>query len=106
MNQNIKDELDKDLSKEEAEKAEKFLDGGFSNNGQIVIASIFLRAKEQKQKIDDVLEQCKKEYERNWYYQHPAIRGDPDAPGGAGIQNRRSLENIYTALGMPSPLSE
>jgi hypothetical protein len=106
MNQAVKDELDKSFPVGEADKVRKFLDKGFSNNGQVVIASIFLRAQEQGKKTDDILEQCDKELERNWKYQHPAIRGDPDAPGNAGIQNRRSLENIYSAMNMLSPLTE
>lgn len=81
-----------------------FLDQGFSENGQIAVASIFLFAKEHQVSVADVLAQCQVEWDRNWKNQHPEIRGNPDAPGGAGIQNRASLENIYAALGIPSPL--
>lgn len=90
---------------DDADRIESFLKRGFSLNGEIVVASIFLFVKEHGKDIDEVLQECEKEWERNWDFQHPDIRGNPDAPYGAGLQNRASLENIYSALGVPSPYS-
>jgi len=88
---------------DDADRVENFLKRGFSLNGEIVIAGIFLFAKEHGKDIDAVLRECEKEWKRNWDCQHPDIRGNPDASGGARIQNRASLQNIYSALGIPSP---
>lgn len=99
----IKKLLGKKFQGKELAQIVAFLDQGFSENGQVVVASIFLLAKEHQVSVADVLAQCQREWDRNWNNQHPEIRGNPDAPGGAGIQNRASLENIYAALGIPSP---
>ncbi|MDD2646880.1 MAG: hypothetical protein PHV78_01220 [Patescibacteria group bacterium] len=80
-----------------------FLDKGFSLNGQVVVSTIFVSAQECRVPVTRVLAECEKEWDRNWNFQHPELRGNPDAPGGAGMQNRASLEKIYTALGIPSP---
>lgn len=82
----------------------EFLDRGFLQNGQIVIASIFLYAAEQGKSAEEILEACESEWKRSWQFQHPELKGDADAFGAAGMQNRASLENIYGALGIPSPL--
>ena len=102
----IKALIARGYTEEEANQIKDFLDRGFSPNGIIVIASIFTFAKEHDESISaaKILEECKKQWERSWYYQHPAIKGNPDAPGGAGIQNRASLELIYSAIGVPSPV--
>jgi len=63
-------------------------------------------AAEHGRPVPEVLAACEKEWERNWKFQHPDLRADSDAPGGAGNQNRVSLENVYSSLGIPSPLQE
>lgn len=68
-----------------------------------MIASIFFFARDYKKPISEVLQACESEWQRNWNYQHPEIKGDPDAPGAAGLQNRLSLKNIYNALKIPLP---
>lgn len=90
----------------EAEKAINFLNRGFSVNGQIAIASLFVFAREAGKTADEVLAACQTEWKKNWDFQHPELRGDPDAPGKAGLNNRISLEDIYAALGMPSPMEK
>jgi len=93
---------------EETKQIVDFLNRQFSPNGIIAIASIFTFTKKQDEPISvaRILEECEKQWKRNWYYQHPSIKGDPDAPGGAGIQNRASLELIYSAIGVSSPAHE
>ncbi|MBN2093782.1 MAG: hypothetical protein JW740_00170 [Candidatus Zambryskibacteria bacterium] len=75
----------------------------FCLNGQIAVASIFVFAKEHGIPVDAVIVETDKEWTRNWHYQHPEIRGSADAPGAAGIENRISLENIYSTLSVQSP---
>jgi len=82
---------------------EDFVGRGFSINGELVVASIFLYAKGNGKSVTEVLAECEKEWERSWNFQHPDIKRDPNAPGNAGIQNRVSLQNIYSALGVQSP---
>ncbi len=84
----------------------KFMQPGFSLNGQIAIASIFVFAQEHGKNIDEVLAACQAEWEKNWNFQHPELRGDPDAPGKAGLNNRISLEDIYHKLGIPNPAAQ
>lgn len=105
MDTEIKASLQAHFTGEEVAQIEAFLDRGFSKNGQIVIASIFLFANEHQKSVAEVLNECEKEWKRNWQFQHPEIKGDTDAPAAAGIQNRASLGNIYNALQIPSPLS-
>lgn len=107
MNAEIKSRLEVHFTNEEVAQIKTFLDRGFSPNGQIVIASVFLFAQENKKSVAEVFIECEKEWERNWQYQHPEIKGDADAPGAAGIQNRMSLVNIYSSLNIPhSPESK
>lgn len=91
------------LDGDDADKIEDFLKRGFSLNGEIVITSIFMFAQENNKGIDEVLQECEKEWKRNWNNQHPDIRGNSDAPGSAGLQNRMSLYNIYNSLGIQYP---
>ena len=98
--------LRQSLPAADEDRALKFLEQGFSVPGQIAIASVFLYAREHSKQMDEVLEALSKEWKRNWYFQHPNIRGSADAPGGAGLQNRASLENIYSTLGIPSPTKD
>ncbi len=79
---------------------------GFSKNGEIAVVSIFLYAQEHRKQMSEVIEACKSEWQRNWRYQHPRIRGDLNAPDEAGAQNRASLDNIYRALEIPNPSQE
>ena len=84
----------------ELEKIKEFLDRGFSLNGQIAIASIFVFALEYGKSVDEVLAACQTEWENNWNFQHPEIKGDPDM----NRSNRISLEDIYLKIGVPSPM--
>lgn len=102
MNAGIRGKMEALFTKEEVAQVEKFFDRGFPPNSQIFIASVFLMAKDRKS-VAEVLIECEKEWQRNWQYQHPDIRGDAGAPGAAGVQNRLSLENIYNALDLPHP---
>ena len=104
MGRVIENFLDKNLPADEASEVKRFLQQGFCYNGQIVIASVFVFAKEHGKSVSDVLPLMRQEWTRNWRYQHPDICGSADAPGGAGLQNRASLGNIYSALGIRSPL--
>jgi len=88
---------------DEADKVISFLERGFSVNGEIVVASLFMVAKEHEKGADEVLKECEKEWQRSWKNQHPDLRGDPDAPGNAGLQSRASLVNIYSGLGISFP---
>lgn len=106
MDSDLRIRLQELLGPKELSIIENFLNRGFSLNGQVVIASIFGFAKEQKVPLERVLEECEKEWEKNWKFQHPELRGDPDAPGAAGRQNRTSLENIYKRIGIPNPFQE
>ncbi len=103
MDADLKSRLQKLLTPEELAVVEGFLNKGFSLNGEVVIASVFGYTKDNKVPFEKVLEVCEKEWERNWNFQHPELRGDPDAPGAAGRQNQVSLYNIYEALGIPNP---
>ena len=105
MKSGFKNLLKKRFSGEELNSILNFLERGFSKNGQIVIASVFINALEHNKSVEEVLVECEKEWKRNWQYAHSDIKGDPDAPG-IGWQNRISLENIYAALNIPSPLKE
>jgi hypothetical protein len=105
-NQDFKTVLGKHFNPAEVRQIVDFAERGFSPNGELVVASIFIYAKENRKQFADVLAACEQEWERNWNLQHPAIKGDPDAPGAAGMQNRTSLYNIYQALGIPNPYEE
>lgn len=102
MNIGVRSKVKALFTKEEAVQIEAFLDRGFSANGEIFIASIFLMAKDRKS-VQEVLAECEKEWVRNWQYQHPDIKGDAGAPGAAGAQNRLSLDNIYNTLQLSRP---
>jgi len=106
LNTQARKALGGNFSEKEIAKIKDFLERGFSPGGIFAIISIFFYAKENEKTVDEVLEQCKDEWERNWQYQHPDLRGSPDAPGGAGNQNRISLTNIYNALEIPNPYKE
>jgi hypothetical protein len=100
----IRQFLTDQLSPSDLEKCFDFLNkGDYGLEAQIALASAFVFAKEHKVDASRVIEAMQKEWERNWKYQHPQIRASADAPGAAGMQNRASLENIYSSLGIPSP---
>lgn len=90
----------------DADQIVDFLERDFSENGELVVASIFLYAKEVGKELAKILEACEAEWQRNWVYQHSDIKGDPDAPGNAGVQNRASLASVYAKLGILDPLEE
>ncbi len=52
--------------------------------------------------VDQMLEQCKIEWDRNWVHQPPSLRGSPAAEGRYGIENTVAIENFYYANGMKS----
>lgn len=106
MDKGLKERMTALFTAEELTTIENFLDRGFPTDGQIVIASIFLRAKEKGIAVAKVLEECKKEWERNWKYQHPDIKGNTGLPGKIGWENKKSLENVYDAIGVLSPFRE
>ncbi len=78
----------------------KFVGRNFSANGEIIMASVILHAAEVGKPLGEILTQCEREWNRVWNLQHPAIRGDPEAPGRAGTRTRASLWNINHALGI------
>jgi hypothetical protein len=61
---------------------------------------MFLYAKDKGKTIKEVLKRCNEEWTKSWNFQHPELRGDPDAPGGAGKTNRKALIDIYNSLGI------
>lgn len=93
---------------EEARQIREFLGRGFSRNSQVVIASIFTFAKQHRESISaaEILRACEERWEAHWKFQDPRIRGDPDAPGGAGIKNRQALESVYSAIDVPCPANK
>jgi len=101
MDAETKENLEKSFSPKEVSQIEKFLDRGFSLNGQIVIASIFLYAKDQGLDVAEVLAECQKEWQKNWQHQRSDIRGDIDTPGVVGYNNRISVVNICHVLAIP-----
>ena len=84
----------------ELERIKEFMDRGFSRNGQIAIASVFVFAQEHGKSVEEVLAACQNEWENNWDFQHPDMKGDPDV----SASNRISLEDIYLKIGVPSPM--
>lgn len=87
-----------------ADQAIKYLEEkGFQLNGQLVVGSIFVFAKNGGVSGDTVIAAAEKEWERSWKYQHPMIRSNVDAPGQAGLQNHVSMRKIYEEIGIPNP---
>jgi hypothetical protein len=105
-NPDFKVVLESSFGADEVRQMVDFVEQGFSKNGELVVLSVFLYAHEANKSFDLILAACQQEWDRNWHYQHSDIKGDPDAPGAAGVQNRASLENIYDALRIPSPIRE
>ena len=104
MNPKFKAVLLVHFSPPEVQQIEDFIgEKRFSPDGELVICSIFIFAKEQNKGLEDVFIACRVEWEKNWKFQHPAIKGDPNAPGVAGTQNRASLCSIYSTLEIPNP---
>ena len=94
------------LPADEVDSAIHFLNQSFTTNGQIVIGSVFLLAAERQIPTAKVLEVLQIEWDRNWYYQHPHLRGDTEAPDVAGVKNQTSIIDVYNALGLPHPGQE
>ena len=103
MDEKIKKVLAAAFAEPEAKKMIDFLERGFFYNGQIVIASVFLYARDKQLEPGGMLSAVEAEWQRNWCFQHPELRADPDAPGNAGRQKRISLDNIYQKLGLTAP---
>lgn len=103
VNDKVREFIEERLPPLAAKKAMEFLEQGFSLNGQMVITTIFLNAHMASKDLDEVLAALVAEWERNWNFQHPDIRANPDAPAAAGMQNRASLANICSALGLQNP---
>lgn len=99
--------LGENFAPEEVQRIVAFLDRGFSPDGEATVATnIFFYAKEHGKKLADVFAACELEWTRNWQNQQLNVRGDTDAPGPAGVQNRISLSNIYKALGIQNQSRE
>lgn len=104
MNEEIAKALRARFKEKDSEEIIAFLNRGFdADNAQIAIASIFFYADKEGIPPERVLIECEKEFKRNWDFQHPEIKGDTLAPGGAGKQNIVSLNNIYEALNIRNP---
>jgi hypothetical protein len=103
MEKKIREVLEKAFDQPEVQQLIDFLERGFTRNGQIVIASVFLYAREKQVAVAEMIEAVEAEWQRNWSSQHPELRADPDAPGGAGLANRISILNINRALDLSSP---
>ncbi len=106
MDKLLKEKMTSRFNLEEIEKIEAFLDRGFSPNGVIVILSIFFCAADENKKLADVMPACEKAWENVWQMQHPDLRGDVDAPGGAGAASRRAIGEIYEKVGIASPMKD
>ena len=86
---------------EEAEEIVKYL-GGFNIWTIEVIARIILSARKKGRSFHKITKAFKKELNRNWKNQPvSAFRGDPYVVDAIGRRNRRSLNNMCCALGIP-----
>jgi len=100
MNNKVKKELEDRLTEKEVLQIETFLNNGFSEKGEILIARSFLHANDHQKSVEDVLAECVKQWRKNWGSQCLETRADIEARGDIGVQNRLSLENIYSSLGI------
>jgi hypothetical protein len=92
------------LSEEGVQRAVRFLDAAkLSPNGEAVIVSVIIYAKGKKKTLNEIFAVCNRERDATWMSQDSAIRGDPDAAGDVGEQNRASLQIICHFLGIPNP---
>ena len=82
-NPRFRDALSEQFDATEVQQIVDFVEKGFSLNGEIVVVSVFFYAKEHGKSLDEVFAVCEAEWMRSWKYQHPDIKGDPDAPGAA-----------------------
>ncbi len=87
-----------------ADSVTNFMKGKeFSLLGQTSVALLCGLAREHGVPIKEVIPKLQREYDTYWQHQVPEIRGDPDATGSDGVQNRTSFEKIYSELGIPYP---
>ena len=98
----VKTLLENKLPEDWTKDAISFLERDFSPRGQVFVASLFVYMKEANKTLDEVLAALEEQWEKTWNFQHPDIKGDPDAPG-AGIASITSLADIHQKLGVPLP---
>jgi hypothetical protein len=107
MDDGIKRRMEALFTTEEVRQIEDFIGSDrFSEDGEEVVATIFLYAKYRNRSVADVLAVLEKIWKENWNYQHPDIRGSRTLPGKIGMRNRAALENVCGALNMPLPSEE
>ena len=102
-NPKFREVLGKQFSPLEVQQIVDFLERGFSSNGEIAVASVFLYAITQGKQFQEIFTVCEEEWIRNWIFQHPDLKGDTSATGGVRAQNIASLFNIYRKLGISNP---
>jgi hypothetical protein len=71
-----------------------FFERGFSLFAQQCLTTYVLVAATREMSAHDLLQILNKEWEQNWKYQDPKVRGGPDAPGDQADRNSESLNNI------------
>jgi len=92
------------LSLEGIQRVVAFLDAAkLSPNGEAVIVSVIIYAKGKKKTLNEIFAVCNRERDATWMSQDPEVRGDPDAAGTVGEQNRASLQIICHFLGIYNP---
>jgi hypothetical protein len=103
VHESLKERLTALFNTQDILAIETFLnrDGGFSFPGQIALVDTFVAIQEYMT-ASQMLEQCQKEWERNWAHQGSAIRGSPAAEGRVGIENTVAIENFYYSNGVSS----
>ena len=75
----------------------EFLERGFSDTGELAVASVFLAAQKHRKNMKEALRVCRREWRYNWRFQQPSLRGDTYIPA-VKQRNIASLERIYRAL--------
>ncbi len=85
------------ISARSLQKVEK-ITGRFSYQGQIAIGSLLVFA-EEAGKTDEALSLLEKFYDEHWKFQHPDMRGNPEASGA----NQSYLTDVYQQLGITPP---
>ena len=96
--------LGRHFSLPEVQQIVKFLDRGFSPQGEVTLVGIFIYAGGmQKKPLQEIFNACEEEWLRNWSLQDTEVRGDPEAPGGLRSQNVMSSVLIYLRLKIPNP---
>ena len=98
---------EKGFSVEEICKINDLLQKGLfeSASAEINIASIFIYARDAGKTVEEVCVAIKEKGCPHWDNQHPELRGNPMAPGGAGKASVRAFNEICEALGITSFVS-